>query len=174
MASSNERSHTPTAKTTRLRGKSLKNTTSQSFCIQKAPPLSIQQYLRCASGVLPGAKEWQPNGKYRPPPLRAFLSPATRDQVKKPEPVWHPPGRYQEKRPTSLSPEKRKENPQKPLVIWNPPGKPEKKPLPYFDAPSLRWSLTDLLRSTPMHRSQSFHASSSMSTSRKSEKMQEA
>ena len=203
-----------------------------NYRVQSTPPLSIQQFVRSATGNLPGTKRWQPSGKYRPPPFHAYLSPAVREtkklsepdvkwrppsarrekppvslsperitQTRVQEPVWHPPGRYHEKPPTSLSPEtiipKRVEEPvwhppgrfeEKPPTslsperiiperphepIWHPPGKFEQKPVPYFDPPSLRWSLQELLRSMPELRPQTFHTSRSMSSLRKSETIQE-
>ncbi|CAF0796296.1 unnamed protein product [Rotaria sp. Silwood1] len=70
-------------------------------------------------------------------------------QVKKPkppEPVWHPPGKYVEQQPTSLSPERRVEK-HIHEPAWRPPGRTQYKPVPYFDSPSLRWSLQDLKKS---------------------------
>ncbi|CAF1151148.1 unnamed protein product [Rotaria sp. Silwood1] len=162
------KSRSSSSATRRLDENILKTSTRNNFHIQSIPPLSLQQYLRYASGVIAGGKQWQPSGKYRPPPFRLYLSPETRKQPYRPEPIWHPPGPYRDKRPTSLSPETKKEKTiQEP--VWHPPGPKREKPVPYFDAPSLRWSLQDLLRSMPDMRTQTFRTSSSMSRLRKSE-----
>ncbi|CAF0888060.1 unnamed protein product [Rotaria sordida] len=150
----------------------LKNSVKNNYRIQSTPPLSIQQYLRFASGVIAGNKEWQPSGKYRPPPFRLYLSPEARKQPCQSEPIWQPTGPYRQKRPTSLSPEKRKEKTiQEP--IWHPPGKKRDKPVSYFDPPSLRWSLQNLLRSMPDMRTKSCRTSSSISNVRQSEPIEE-
>ncbi|CAF2499702.1 unnamed protein product [Rotaria sp. Silwood2] len=170
MATNKSRSFSST--TRRLDENNFKNSIKNNYHIQTTPPLSIQQYLRFASGVIVGGKQWQPSGKYRPPPFHSYLSPEIRKQPSRPEPVWHPSGPYRDKRPTSLSPEIKKEKTiQEP--VWHPPGQKREKPLPYFDPPGLRWSLQDLLRSMPDMRSQSFRASSSMSHLRKNEAIQE-
>jgi hypothetical protein len=165
MATNRGRSPTIKAQTRPLDKNKLTNSTT--FRIQSAPPLSLQHYLRSASGVLPGAKRWQTSGKYRPPIHRAYLSPDVRQKPKPHEPVWHPPGRYKEKPITSLSPE-RKVVAHVKEPVWHHPGKFEHTPVPHFDAPSLRWSLQDLLRSMPEMRPKPLRASSSMSALRKS------
>lgn len=182
--------------TARFNGTRPKTSTSYNFRVQSAPPLSIQQFLRSATGVITGAKQWQPSGIYRPPPFHAYVPPTIRERRRPVESVWHPPGQYRDKRPTSLSPEKRpiehidepiwhppgqyKEkqptslSPEKIVPkpshepVWRPAGKREEKPLPYFDPPNLRWSLQELLRSMPELRPQPFHSSRSMSKTRKS------
>lgn len=162
MAANGSRSPTTTSKTEHLDENNCKN----KYCIQRVPPLSLQQFLRYASGVVPGGKEWKPSGKFRPPAFHLYLSPETRKQLRRSEPIWHTPGPYHDKRPTSLSPEKREESTvQEP--IWHPPGKANDKPLPYFDPPSLRWSIQDLLRSMAASGSQSYHPSKSAPSSRK-------
>lgn len=201
MATERSRSATPTNQTRRLDENTRKNTAKYSFRVSHTPPLSIQHYLRSSSGVPVGAKQWQPSGKHRPPIFRAYLSPAVRQEKKIVEPVWHPPSAYREKRPTSLSPERiipkhitepvwhppgryREKSPTSlspekiipkhtPEPVWFPPGKFEHKPVPYFDPPSLRWSLQELLRSMPEMRPKTLHRSRSMSTSRKNENAQE-
>jgi hypothetical protein len=114
---------------------------------------------------------WHAPGHYREKPPTS-LSPERVIPKRVVEPVWHAPGRYQEKPPTSLSPERiiPKHTPE---PVWHPPGKLEHKPVPYFDPPSLRWSLQELLRSMPEMRPKTFHTSRSMSTLRKSEDLQE-
>jgi hypothetical protein len=176
-----------------------KRSTKYNFRVQSAPPLSIQQFLRSATGVIAGGKQWQTSGKYREPIFRAYLSPAVRTKPKPVEPVWHAPSRYKEKPPTSLSPEKRpqkkivvpvwhapgqykekpptslspEKRPQKKIVlpVWHHPGKVEQKPVSYFDPPSLRWSVPGLLRSMPDMRPKTFKATRSMSAVRKSEEI---
>lgn len=228
------RSRTPPLATRRTGGANItrQGSLKYNYRVQSAPPLSIQQFLRSATGVIVGSKQWQPSGKYHQPTFHAYLSPAVRETKKvsepvwrpssarlreKPptslspertiskriqEPVWHPPGRYKEKPPTSLSPERIiTPRPQEPIwhppgryeekpptslspekiitprphePVWRPNGKFEHKPVPYFDPPSLRWSLQELLRSMPEMRPKTFHVSRSMSTLRKSESIQEA
>ena len=107
---------------------------------------------------------WHPPGPYKEKPPTS-LSPEKIEQKHVSEPVWHAPGTYRERPPTSLSPEriipKRVSEP-----VWTPAGKFVHKPVPYFDPPSLRWSLQELLRSMPEMRPQTFHMSTSRSTSR--------
>ena len=233
MATDPVRSTTPPPPPTRRFGGTVtrQGSLKYNYRVQSAPPLSIKQFLRSATGVLVGAKQWQPSGKYRPPPFRGYLSPAVRERTKivppvwrssstarrekhptslsperiipkrvqeavwhppgqyreKPltslspekivpervqEPIWHPPGQYQEKPLTSLSPEKvMTPRPHEP--VWRPTSKFEHKPVPYFDPPSLRWSLQELLRSMPELRPQTLHTSRSMSALRKSETIHE-
>ena len=153
-----------------------RNSTNCGFCLQSAPPLSLQQYAR-AFATTSDRKQWRPPGIYRQPVLRAYLSPEIRakPEVPKvtpwiysyrrkysiptyslkdfkeikpasPEPIWKPPGCYEAKRPTSLSPEKRWQ-PRIHEPVWQPPGRIQYRPVPYFDPPSLRWSLQKLVNS---------------------------
>ncbi|CAF1161483.1 unnamed protein product [Adineta steineri] len=90
---------------------------------------------------------WHPISPYinkRP----TSLSPEKRWQKRIHEPIWHPVSPYLNKHPTSLNPEKRW---QKKIhePVWQPIGSIQYKSLPYFDPPSLRWSLQKLLKSTP-------------------------
>lgn len=172
MSTSRGRSPTPLNQTHRSGGNNSKNSTKYNFRIQSAPPLSLQQFLRSATGVIAGAKEWQHSGKYCEPVYHAYLSPEVREQKKKVEPVWRPQGQYREKPPTSLSPERIIKE-KKPEPVWHPPGKYQEKPVPYFDPPSLRWSLQDLLRSMPEMRPKTFRSSSSMSSVRKTKEVQD-
>jgi hypothetical protein len=201
MATNSGRSSTPTNQTRNSGENNLKNTVKYNYRVQSAPPLSIQHFLRYSTGVIAGAKQWQHSGKYRQPRFNSYLSPEVRQNKKPVEPVWHPPGKYQEKPPTSLSPEKIVQkrpiepvwhppgkyqekpptslSPEKivqkrpPEPVWHPAGKFEHKPVPFFDPPSLRWSLQDLLRSMPEMRPKTFRASRSMSTFRKSQDVQD-
>lgn len=149
-----------------------KSLTRYTFRIQSAPPLSLQQYMRTSVGVLPGAKKWQPSGKYHPPVFHSYMSPAKKTAEKKVEPVWRIPGPYKDKRPTPLSPETIKIE-QKKLPAWNPPGKFQHKPVPYFDPPSLRWSYQELLRSMPELRPERLHSARRSSSVRRSEAVKE-
>jgi hypothetical protein len=119
----------------------------------------------------PSEPVWHPPGKYYEKPPTS-LSPEKIVQERPSEPVWHPPSKYYEKPPTSLSPEKIVPK-RSPEPVWHPPGKFQHTPVPYFDPPSLRWSLQDLLRSMPEMRPKTFHASRSMSTLRKSQDVQD-
>ena len=167
MATEEDRPSTSTTKLRRSSENNLRNSATYNFRLQSAPPLSLRQYLRSATGVLPGCKEWQTSGRYRPPPFRAYLSPAAREQLKPREPVWRVPGPYKDQRPTSLSRETR---PQKiiKLPAWQPAGRVKNEPVPYFDPPNLRWSLQELLRSTPEMQAKALQSSRSLSTTRKS------
>ena len=149
-----------------------KSLTRYTFRVQGTPPLSIQQYMRTSIGVLPGAKKWQPSGKYHPPPFHSYMSPAVKEKKKPPEPVWHVPGPYKDQRPPPLSPETIKKTPEK-LPHWNPPGKFVHKPVPYFDPPNLRWSYQELLRSMPELRVERTHSARSTSSARRSKVVQE-
>jgi hypothetical protein len=171
MATNGGRSSTPPNYPRRSNSPTSKKTLKYNFRVQSAPPLSLQHFLRSATGVIVGAKQWQHPGKYRPPKFNAYLSSEVRPKKKIVEPVWHPPGRYREKRPTSLSPEKIKRE-RTPEPVWHPAGKTQHKPVPYFDPPSLRWSLQELLRSMPKMRPKPFHASRSMSALSKSKEVQ--
>ena len=119
-----------------------------NYPLQKSPPLSIQQFIRSSVGMVNGTKQWVPVGKYHPEPFRAYLSPSLQEKEKVSPPVWKAIGPYREKAPTSLSPQVR---PSEKInaPVWNPPGKVTHQPVPYFDPPSLRWSLQDLRRSVP-------------------------
>jgi hypothetical protein len=168
MTTNGDRPSTSASQTRRLGGK---NSTKYSFRIQSAPPLSLQQFLRSATGVIVGTQQWRPSGIYRPPPFRSYVPPTVREKKKPTEPVWHPPSAYREKPPTSLSPEKVKpKHISEP--VWHPAGKVKPEHVPYFDPPSLRWSLQELLRSMPEMRPQTFRASRSTSILRKSEEGQ--
>lgn len=149
-----------------------KSLTRYTFRIQPTPPLSLKQYMRTAVGVPPGGKQWLPSGRYRPPPFNGYMSPAKKPQQKPPEPIWHVPGPYKDQRPPPLSPETRPQEVKK-LPVWNPPGKFEHKPMPYFDPPSLRWSLQDLLRSMPELRPERSYSARSTSSLRKSKRVEE-
>jgi hypothetical protein len=145
---------------------------------------------------------WHPPGRYREKPPTS-LSPETIVPKRVSEPVWHPPGPFKEKPPTSLNPEKviptrvsepvwhspgsYRERPPTSLSperiiptrvsepVWRPPGKFVPENVPYFDPPSLRWSLQELLRSMPEMRPKAFHMSTSrsMSALRKSTDLQQ-
>lgn len=104
-----------------------RNSLKYNFRVQSAPPLSIKQFLRSATGVIAGAKEWRPSGRYREPPFTSYQSPVVREKPKIVEPIWHPPGRFKEKPPTSLSPERIIPKPP-PEPIWHPPGRYKEKP----------------------------------------------
>ena len=173
----------------------LKKSTDYNYRLQSTPPLSFQQYARSITPY-PGAPRWQASGIYRPPSYHAYLSPAMRRKPEIPavqpwiyayrrkysiptyslknykdikpksaEPIWHPPGRYVAKRQAAFSPEKRPEKPAR-EPVWQPPGKPQHKPVPYFDPPNLRWSLQELLKSTPDLRTKPLRVSRSVSVMR--------
>ena len=167
MATEGDRPSTSTTKLRRSSETNLRNSATYNFRLQSAPPLSLRQYLRSATGVLAGCKDWQTSGRYRPPPFRAYLSPAVKVQVKPPEPVWRVTGPYKEQRPTSLSPETRPQKITK-LPAWQPPGRVKNEPVPYFDPPNLRWSLQELLRSMPEMQAKTLQSSRSFSSMRKS------
>jgi hypothetical protein len=122
MATSIDRSTASTARTQRLNETSSKKSTQYNFRIQSAPPLSLKQFLRSATGVVVGTKHWQSSGVYRRPIFNAYLSPAVKEKPKIIEPVWRPTSTHKEKRPTSLSPERKVEKRiEEPL--WHPPGR---------------------------------------------------
>ena len=145
----------------------VKNSVRYKGPIQKAPPLSIRQFLRSATGVITGAKEWAPSGRYHPPTFHYYASPEVRVQPRIVEPVWRAPGRYIHERPTSLSPETRPQNIPK-MPVWKPTGKVIHKPVPYFDPPNLRWSVEKLRRSMIDMRSTELPLSRSSSARRHS------
>ncbi|CAF4780332.1 unnamed protein product, partial [Rotaria magnacalcarata] len=157
-------------------GNSLKNSFDSGFRIQSAPPLSLRQHAR-SFATLPGSQTWRHSGVVHSPHFHAYLSPEKRQQPEPPrvqpwihtyrrkysiptyalknykqakpkpvEPVWHPPGKFEQRPPSSLSPEKIvKKSVNEP--VWRPAGKTVYKPVPYFDAPNLRWSIHDLRKS---------------------------
>ncbi|CAF1172902.1 unnamed protein product [Rotaria sordida] len=192
MAVTSNLSPTFRTKTYRSDGNTLRNSTNYKFRVQSAPPLSLQQFARSAAAPI-GAEKWQPSGAYHEPTFHAYLSPEIRTKPAKPpvqpwiyayrrknsiptytlknykdpkpkpsEPTWHPPGRYVHKPTTSLSPERRK---QKPIhePVWQPPGKTQYEPVPYFDPPNLRWSLRELIKSTPRLQTKTLRTSRSVS-----------
>lgn len=137
------------------------------FPIQKSPPLSLLQYARTAADQVDDRKGWLPSGRYHPPPFRQYMSPRLQEQKKTTQPTWKPIGPYRETRPTSLDPEVIRQVKVQ-LPAWKPAGKIENKPIPFFDPPSLRWSLTQLRRSMSdlqrsMYTSQNLSARSARS-----------
>jgi hypothetical protein len=145
---------------------------THQFHVQHSPPLSLRQFYRSTITVVPDAKHWKPSGIYHAPVLHEDELPKSKDSVpeirvksrKSSRPPWYPAGCNKYVRPTSPNDEK---NPQKSEPIttnsrpdtssnlrfrttkekkipWHPSGNKKCEPIPYFDAPSLRWSLRDV------------------------------
>ncbi|CAF1317398.1 unnamed protein product [Adineta ricciae] len=98
-----------------------------NFSVQSTPPLSIRQYVRSTIRNNHGNGPWKPTGVYH-----ANINIDDRNSSKvlpdlKPEPR------------TVVN----KGTP------WRPSGHRIFKPVPYFDCPSLRWSMEDVKRSMP-------------------------
>lgn len=90
-------------------------------------------------------------------------------------PKWNPPSSYRDKYPNPYSPAPLL--PDKPKLVsqptlvqpgWKYAGRPKYEPIQFFDEPSLRWSLKDLLRSMPELRPQTPRPHSSPSKLRSS------
>lgn len=105
--------------------------------------------------------------------LKDYKDPAPKPKPKGPE--WRPPSKYEDKRPTSLSPARRsvsfnsmdrRGQTGTPPPVWRPPGKTEYKPMPYFDAPNLRWSIQDLKKSVNNFQTISSHRPTSASVTK--------
>jgi len=151
------------------------------FRVQNKPPLSLRQFLRSTIAVNPGGKEWKPAGIYRgtvipgdPPPKASNDLPKIDVKSRKnSSPVWRPAGSIKYKRPASS---KEESKPQESKGVptesrtntnsnlryksthelstpWYPSGSPYYESVPYFDAPSLRWSTQQIKKSMPELRS---------------------
>ncbi|CAF2018482.1 unnamed protein product [Rotaria magnacalcarata] len=145
------------------------------FRVQTTPPLSLRQFIRSAITVIPDGKQWKPAGVchvpvvHEDPPPKApdFLPDISEKSHKKPGPPWRPPGIIRFKRPESPNDKKKEkksgdstDDPQSKATSivrlkhtrkienpWRPSGHRSHNPVPYFDAPSLRWSIEEIKKS---------------------------
>ncbi len=145
------------------------------FRVQSTPPLSLRQFLRSTITVIPGGKQWKPAGIHHaslfpedlPPKSSNHLPEIDVKPLKNSRRAWYPPGPIKYKRSKSPSEENklhrsegvitdsrtntdsnlRSKATRKAMPIWHPSGKPYYKSVPYFDAPSLRWSSQQIKQS---------------------------
>ncbi|CAF3569401.1 unnamed protein product [Rotaria socialis] len=147
----------------------------RKFRVQHTPPLSLRQFIRSTITNIPDGKQWKPAGicyvrlVHEDPPPKApdSLPEISEKPHKESRPSWRPPGIGRWKRPGSPNEEtkekqsedatddsqskatsilrskqgKKVENP------WRPSGHHSHTPVPYFDAPSLRWSTEEIKKS---------------------------
>jgi hypothetical protein len=142
------------------------------FRVQSTPPLSLRQFLRSTITVIPGGKQWKPAGIHHASLFPEDLPHKSQNHlpeiVEKPSKnPWYPPGPIKYKPSKSPSEENklhrskgvitdsrtntnsniRSKTSRKVMPQWYPSGNPYHKPVPYFDAPSLRWSSQQIKQS---------------------------
>jgi hypothetical protein len=155
----------------------LSDSERRKFRVQSTPPLSLRQFLRSTITVIPGGKKWKPGGTYYAPVVHEDPSPKSSNHLpeivvkprKNSHPVWYPPGPIKYKRSKSPNQENKLQKSEgvitnsrintnsnlrskairKLMPRWYPSGNPHYKPVPYFDAPSLRWSSQQIKQSMP-------------------------
>ena len=174
MNSNNDTGFLPT-KSSKNRWDPLLESKSRKFVVQTIPPLSLRQSVRQTINVSPNQKPWKPYGIYHPPmvyetPPSKQPDPPVKITVKSSKnspPAWYPPGVAKVNTSKSLNKENTQEKsrdvtnksesnaepkqPSKSTVKsvnpWHPSGNRHYKPVPYFDAPSLRWTLPQVKES---------------------------
>jgi hypothetical protein len=176
MSIGNDTSPLPTT-SRRKRWDPLSDGEKHNFRVQSTPPLSLRQFLRSTITIIPGAEQWKPAGIYHAPVYHEYRRPKSQDVLpkilvksrKSSRPAWYPPGRLQYVRSTSatdenklhksgrvttdsrtnMDPNLRSKATGKSTPPWHPSGNKYYEPIPYFDAPSLRWSLHEIKQSMP-------------------------
>ncbi|CAF4921030.1 unnamed protein product [Rotaria sp. Silwood1] len=164
------RSETAPLSTTsrRNRWNPLIDSKKRKFRVQNTPPLSLRQSLRSTISVIPDGKQWKPTGVYHVPVVHEDPPPKPPNNLpeivvkprKSSQPAWYPPGPNKYKRPKTPSEENKIQKPEEDTngsrsktnsnqrskftressTPWHPSGNRYYEPVPYFDAPSLRWS----------------------------------
>jgi hypothetical protein len=151
------------------------------FGVQSTPPLSLRQFLRSTITVIPGGKQWKPAGIHHASLISEDLPPKSANHppqivikpCKNSRRPWYPPGPIKYKPSKSPSEENklhrsegvitdsrtntnsniRSKATRKVMPQWYPSGNPYYEPVPYFDAPSLRWSSQQIKQSMPEFKS---------------------
>ncbi|CAF0873470.1 unnamed protein product [Adineta ricciae] len=147
-----------------------------NFSVQSTPPLSIRQYVRSTIRNSHGDEPWKPSGIYHAKINNGDRNSSKALPHLKPEPrkephqdsrtPWFTAGIHRYVKSASLETKEKerqrlkdmknkpKNNTQPRTVVkeripWRPSGNRIFKPVPYFDCPSLRWSMEDVKRSMP-------------------------
>ena len=152
---------------------------THKFRVQSTPPLSLRQFFRSTITVVPGAEQWKPAGIYHVPIVHEDPTsksndsqPEIREKSRKSSQLpWYPAGCVKYVPPASPNNVKVKKSERittdsrtdtdsnllskstkETVIPWHPSGNKKYKAVPYFDAPSLRWTLQDVKQSMPQLR----------------------
>ncbi|UJR11096.1 hypothetical protein I4U23_015278 [Adineta vaga] len=113
----------------------LEESRKQKFCVQRTPPLCLRQYVRSTITNVHGDGPWKPAG------LNRYIKPLTAGEKEK---LHQEAQRIKNKPKIEI---RHKTSKGEAEIPWRPSGLRKYESVPYFDSPSLRWSLQDVKHS---------------------------